>query len=441
MITTFKSLNRSLVIVVVLALLLRLAALLILTPRLTDDSSWYLDRGERLVTNTITPAEYITFGPLYAVVAGTVKHFLGTDGARWVIGFLQAILGALTAGFVWRTAFTLTSDSRIATVAGLGIALNPIFIIDSTLIWTEPLYLFFLSWGFAAYVKPSQDSPRTMIAVAVLFGLATLTRAQSVLFPLGLAIHLAIVFPWRRALRFAAILLVVYAAVVSTWTVYNLVKFQKLVIGASGISDFILTGAVGYSGANQIDSTYAQYNGGTVPDGTDRDGVAAQVMSNMLRTNLPGYFVFRVKELSKTLLQPHNTVYFKSKSLKEMLTDWLRKDRSVGGLLILLSDGTFWPKLLLYIAHFTALIFGVIGVFLTLRRWRDFAPLSGFIVYILLLHLFLLALPRYLYPTFLAWWVFAAVAIVALWDRVRKRGEISVRLHNSIENSPDSVVS
>src|SRR5260221_5620504 len=108
MFTTIKSPNRVAIIIVMLALLLRLAALLILTPHLTDDSSWYLDRGERLITNTITPAEYITFAPLYAIVAGTVKHILGADGARWFLRFLQAVLGALTAGFVWPTALKLT---------------------------------------------------------------------------------------------------------------------------------------------------------------------------------------------------------------------------------------------------------------------------------------------------------------------------------------------
>ncbi len=104
-----------------------------------------------------------------------------------------------------------------------------------------------------------------------------------------------------------------------------------------------------------------------------------------------------------------------------MAAQWLRTDRSIGGLAALLTDTTFWPKLILYIFHYLALIFGAVGIVLTLRDWRKFVPLSGFIVYTLLLHLFLLVVPRYLFPMMPFMWVFAAVAMVRLWVWVRSR--------------------
>ena len=51
------------------------------------------------------------------------------------------------------------------------------------------------------------------------------------------------------------------------------------------------------------------------------------------------------------------------------------------------------------------------------RQWRVLLPLYGLIVYFTGIHLVLLALPRYIFPTYPIFWVFAAVFILAVWDR------------------------
>src|SRR5260370_27898073 len=219
---------RSVLWIVGLALVIRLIAVAVLPANhaQADDSYYYLVWGENLAAIALTPQQYISFAPLYALVAGSANYVLGLDNAILVLRVLGAILGALTCGFVWRIAQRLTGDIRIATVAALGLALNPIAILDNNMVTTETLFLFLLTWAFSIYVvrQPVRPAyPRPHIAPGGLFGLATLTRAQPILFPLGLAIHLGLVFPWRKALRAAVVLLVVYAAVLSTWTVYNLV--------------------------------------------------------------------------------------------------------------------------------------------------------------------------------------------------------------------------
>jgi hypothetical protein len=46
-------------------------------------------------------------------------------------------------------------------------------------------------------------------------------------------------------------------------------------------------------------------------------------------------------------------------------------------------------------------------------------PLIGFIAYTSLLHLVILALPRYLFPAFPVYWIFAAISLVWLWDKLK----------------------
>src|SRR5258708_1711044 len=210
---TLKLPHRSVLWIVGLALIVRLAVFAALPANraLADDSPFYLNVGKGLVTNTIT--EHISFGPLYTLIAGSANQVLGLDNAVTFLRLIGAILGALTCGFVWRIAQRLTGDVRIALVAGLGLALNPIAILDNGMVTTETLFLFLLTWAFSIYVVPQPDRPaypRTYVAAGVLFGLATPTRLQPGLFPLGVAIPLGLGFSLPKALRAALVLLVFY---------------------------------------------------------------------------------------------------------------------------------------------------------------------------------------------------------------------------------------
>jgi hypothetical protein len=129
------------------------------------------------------------------------------------------------------------------------------------------------------------------------------------------------------------------------------------------------------------------------------------------------YVQRRVQQWSEAILQPHGTLLFGGAGLKELLADWMRTDRSAAGLIELVRAPGFWPKLALYGFHYLSLIAGVIGLWLTRRRWRLTLPLAGFILYTLLIHLVLDAIPRYIFPTSVFWWTFAGVALAALSRR------------------------
>lgn len=62
------------------------------------------------------------------------------------------------------------------------------------------------------------------------------------------------------------------------------------------------------------------------------------------------------------------------------------------------------------------LLLGCTRMWLTRANWRMSLLLIGFIVYTTLVHIITLALPRYIFPTYPIWWIFAAVPLVALWD-------------------------
>jgi hypothetical protein len=64
---------------------------------------------------------------------------------------------------------------------------------------------------------------------------------------------------------------------------------------------------------------------------------------------------------------------------------------------------------------------GVVGIWLYRRAWAIALPMIGFIIYVTLVHLVLYALPRYLFPTEVFWWIFAAAALERGFSRLRRR--------------------
>jgi hypothetical protein len=88
---------------------------------------------------------------------------------------------------------------------------------------------------------------------------------------------------------------------------------------------------------------------------------------------------------------------------------WLTQERTLDGLLRLVQSDGFWPKLVLYAFHYATLVFGALGMWVMRRLWRFTMPLVGFVVYVTLLHVVLLALPRYIFPTVIAWYIFSAL--------------------------------
>ncbi|MCC7206998.1 MAG: glycosyltransferase family 39 protein [Anaerolineae bacterium] len=409
------------IVLVALALRLGIGATISADQAMVDDSGWYFIAGELLVTDQMRPENVVPFPPLYPLMVGVAKMLFGLDGAIIALRLAQSILSAALAAFVYRIAHRLSGSRRAGVAAALGIALNPLFIIDANQIVTETLFISLTTWAISVYVGPDERLGRKMAAAGALLGLGTLTRAVFVAFPLGLALHVLLTHglrrEWRRGLRLAGVLLVVYVAVVGVWTVYSVVRLNRFQFGGYGANDLLLTATLGRDGTQNMDQVYRDLTGGTVPSDGERDALVLRTLGDTLRADPLGYAAQRLGQLGEALVQPHHTPFFVGPSLKEAALAWLRKDRSLDGLSRLVGDPTFVPKALMYVVHWSALVLAAAGLWRTRREWLIYAPVSGLIVYFALIHLFLLAIPRYLFPITPALWVFAGVALDGLTRR------------------------
>jgi 4-amino-4-deoxy-L-arabinose transferase-like glycosyltransferase len=398
-----------------IALVLRLAYGLSLPPSVPTggDQQFYLRHGYALVSGQ--PVEGVALHllaqpPVYFLVNGLPQVIFAPAAAIVAVRVLQAVMGTLTAYFAYRMARRI-AGKRAGWIAVAFVAINPIFILENGQILTESTYVFLLSAAFAMYLDnltPPLEKRWRWVLAGALLGLATLTRAVLLAFPLGLAIHLLIVYRGRAWSKIAT-LLIVYALVVSTWTVYNLVRWQRFVIAGEGLPSFLYVGAAGWADPEVVDQGLNAVLGEEAPDDSgERQGAYLEAAGMQIGADVPGYLRRRVGELVGAYLQPHGTTLFSGESLRDLAVNWLRDDRSLAGIGRVIGGEQFFPKLLLYVFHYLALIFGVIGAWRSRRQWRPTLPLLGFIAYVTLVHFFLLALPRYIFPTMLCWIVLAS---------------------------------
>lgn len=408
-------------IILALALVLRLGFVLLVDPtgRIEGgDTAWMLSAGRELVENRLDVAPQA--GPGFLVFAGLVQVIVGPLATVSIVRLLHALLGTALVGFVLVIG-TAWIGRRAGQIAALVVAINPIFVIEAGQVLTESLFLFLLFAGLAAYAWSTREGTRpdwrAMALTGALFGLAALTRAVILLLPLVLVVHLLALYR-RRALRWVAMLLLAYALTLSTWTIYNLARWNRFVIGAEGIAANIFIGTTeGWCGPECID----KQAGITPENGGSQETYIQSALDRILADPL-GYVRLRLSNVLGASLQPHNTVYYPGESIKDLFGGWWATDRSLGGLFGLTGADNFWPKLAIYIFHFAALIFGLAGAVVALRRrfWA-LLPLYGFLAYFYGLHTILTAIPRYLFPTQPVWWLFAGLVLAAWSSREPKR--------------------
>ena len=416
--------HKTALLITLLALILRLFFVLILEPSPNfkgGDANWYMFNGRELVTTGKTPGPIQT-GPVYPVVLGIVQVLTPGESS----GLTQYTHAEM------QIVRLMQSDTRRDLVL-VSLHADPPLILSASghsgrrdpgnqpgtdsrsgqSDHRERVYLFRFRRAGILCRRAAKPHAAPVRWSGYSVRLATLTRAIFLLFPLGLALYLFFLYR-ARAGRMVLALIVSYGSGCFDVDGLQRVTWERLVIGGEGLLSFVYQGATDKASPEDLDAEL-----GITPDNAHqqrneamREGIEENVLKNPF-----GWAKHRVRELAEAYLQPHNTNRLKGKSLRAAASTWARKDRSINGLIDLTQINSFWPKLALYIFHFGGLMLGTIGMWITRRQWRSVFAVYGIMGYFTGIHLILLALPRYLFPVYPAFWIFAAAVIVMVWDR------------------------
>lgn len=381
------------------------------------DSWWYLANGAALVTGA-GPADVpvdlarLPTPPGYLVLVGLAQAAAPGQAAIAVIIFAQAALAVLMIWACARIAWRLTGRRGAVLLTAALLAVSPALIVETAQVASETLYMALVALGLLLYIEACERrQPGPALAWLGLsgaaLGLAALTRAPILLFPLGLALHLLIFFGWRRGGRAALALLAAFVFTVGTWTAYNLARWNRFIIAGEGFAAFLYVGATGWESPQAVDARIGSAEGGA----DSQTFIAAA--GGAIAADPAGYAARRLAELAGAVLQPHGTAYFPGPSLRDLAVGWWGTDRTLAGLAALAQADAFWPKLLIYVFQFGGAAAAVFGLWRARRRPRPLLVLLGFIAYTLLIHVALLALPRYIFPSVIALAPLASAAVFA----------------------------
>lgn len=151
----------------------------------------------------------------------------GCSGSVAAVKISLAIVDALTCVIVASLARTIWTSARAAAIAGIAAAANPFFVVATTDVRSEPLFMLLLSGAIWSALRAGS---RAAGAIAgVLIALAALTRpAALALIPLGAAFVFIATHRSRRQrmLLFAGAVLVALLP----WSVRNAVRYDALIL-------------------------------------------------------------------------------------------------------------------------------------------------------------------------------------------------------------------
>lgn len=402
------------------------------------DSGWYLANGwgffsgqpHGWIRNMPFYLSVLPTAPFYILYAGIFQQFLPDELVIPAMRVIQSFAGIATAYMGYRIGRLINHDERIGLVACVLLTFHPSLIIEPANIATETFYIFFLMMGLWLYLEYVVDSAKSklsrwIVLVAIAFGLGTLTRAVLLLFPVGIVLHMLMI-GWHDQrglwLRRGVLLLVVYTAVISMWTIYNLGMWGNFVIGSNQLMPALWRGAVQNDGApDENDALLLENPDDIRPDGCEIDckyqhstETYVEQINESIGGNIGGFISHRLSELASSYLQPHGTIELGSVSVRDGITNWIRNERSMDGLLSLLRIEGSLVKLIVWVFHFGGIVLGLIGMWLSRKSWQITLPLIGFIGYTTLIHFVLLALPRYIFPVEVPFLILASITMVRM---------------------------
>lgn len=228
------------------ALLLRLAFVLLLPQQPVSDGAWYMARAAEMAAGLgyQEDGHATAFWPVGypALLAGTMLVF-----GKGLLGpvLLNLACAMLTLWLVLWLGRRIAGSELAARIAALLYAVYPAHIAYTGAPFSEVGYTAVAMAAFALLVARPRDW-RFLVASGLLFGLATLMRPQTMLFPIGAVIALMLVcraFRWTDAGKALLILAVAGAAVVLPWTLRNERVFGEPVLVSTNGGVALYTGA------------------------------------------------------------------------------------------------------------------------------------------------------------------------------------------------------
>ena len=292
---------------------------------------------------------------------------------------------------------------RVGVLASLAASLDYLSVRQSVSIMPEVLFVFFLLLFFGASSQGWKTRQNGWLLLSgLLGGLVLLTKDVLVwYFPVVLLWYFFWKEPWRLCASRIAVFLLGLCVVVGPWAARNSLLSKRWML---------ITAGEGYT-------FYLANNPHTTGGSTGGDWEFKRDIPPLekVREEHPELQGMSEAETEKYLFQ---------KALEYTLTHPRRFFALVGRKIVNMwrpyqADSPLLAKWASALSYVPVMVFGIFGLARSFSRWREFFPVWVLLAYIFCLHAVLIAHIRYRYSVMPFLMVFAAFAMIELWERVR----------------------
>lgn len=286
--------------------------------------------------------------------------------------------------------------SKVALIAGVGMALAPMSTRYSVMFLTETLFTFLVTLACWSWLK----SKWTMAGIA--WGLSLLTRPTPLLFILALPL-LALIPARRRDLKSYLLMAGIAILLVAPWTARNAIVFRRFIpIAASGYGSNVLVGT--------IDLDYRRSMWGQI---ASSDLVKEDEIVGKDEVEVDRFYMQRAWER----IEEHPLIWLKARIKQYPL---LFVDL---GQYLFTGPGA-WKSLVVacfVTGNFFLLVFACYGIYTERCRWPALFPIALFPLYVAIIHLPMWVEGRYSLPIMPMVATFSAVGVHRLLTNMRSK--------------------
>lgn len=367
-----------------------------------DTIGWNIatGRGFSYEPGTPTPARAPFYPFMLSIIYAAAGH------SHTAVRLVQCFLAALTCLLTYLIAFRLFG-SRIAAWAGWLTAVYPVLIAYAGMILSETLFTFLLCATLWFLIEGHSQKGKQMIfwsAAGLTLGLATLTRATTILFPAAVLL-MAIIGKDRRSLAPLALSFIAFAVTLVPWTVRNYRAFGVLMPVSTGggvnicATGRMLSGATWDDGIEYVTGRWHSFRALPPMEGEREKHIAfdQQLKSEgkaLIQANPAAYIKLVMARIPRFWLTSHSAVFGIDRSLSEY-----QVNRAYGPIAI---------RLLLLFFHGALLAATAIGMYLARFSFRSWAILLITFLYFNM-HILFDPCNRYLVPVMPYIMIFTAV--------------------------------
>lgn len=367
--------------------------------KMNDDDVKYAQTADVLLRTGVltynTGSEPSTFiMPLFPLMLAGLKGLAGSDGGVVLLRLVQGVFQAAGVYLMFVLARRVFGSSRIAMTAAVLLALYlPDYFISASIL-TESSFRLFLLLTVCLLLR-ALDRPKILnwALFAVCWTAMCYYKPQAAVLPLVPGLFwLARRYSFKRMLAYTAVILSVFAILMSPWWIRNYEAFGRFIPFTQSVGSPLILGS---SAFGQVpDGFYDRYPeyGGDVMNGSD--DAMAQAAGRMVAY---GFMHEPLKYLAFYTFGKFGGLYG--------IAYW---ERPILGM----TWAHYFP------VHAAYVLLGLYGMFAALRKKlrAAYVPLAVLLC-LTLIYVPFIAIPRYGYPNLFLFALFAAPVLLEAYDR------------------------